>query len=152
MDALLREQRRHTGDYLLQLPAVGSGVHTHAAAYCPGDAVGEFQSRQPPLAGKVRQPGQGNARSGENRARLFPVLQTAEPGGLNHQPVQPLVRGQQVGAVPDYQRTGSALPGHGQQQYHLLPLFGKRHPFRRSPCPKGCVLCHRLFPQELYIR
>ena len=150
--ALLREQRRHTGGHLFQLPAVSPGVHAHAAAHGSGDAVGKFQPRQPLPAGEIRQTGQGDAAPGDNGIRLFPHLQAAEAIGPDDQPVQSPVRGQQVRAVADDQGPGPALPGHGQQQHQLLALFRERHPLRGTTHPEGGMLCHGLLLQDAHVR
>ena len=56
--------------------------------------MGKFQSRKPRPLGGVRYPGQGRPRQGVDCGANH--CDRVHPGGVDNQPVQPLVRGQQI--------------------------------------------------------
>ena len=55
-------QRRHRGDDVLELAAVGARVHHHATAERTGNAMGEFQPRQAAFPCEQRELGKRHAR------------------------------------------------------------------------------------------
>jgi len=152
-DALLRQQQGCLPHHLGHLPAVGAGIHAHRAAHRARDAVGEFQARQPLPAGEIRHPGQGGPRLRQNGPRCPAGLHSAQAGGgVDHQPVQPLVRGQQVGSVAHHQGTGAAAGGHVQQQHQLLSPLRKSHAPGRPPDAEGGVPVHGLLLLDPQVR
>ena len=103
IEPLLRQVVEHHALHrVLQLPAVGSGVHDQPAAHGAGDAGGKFQPLQAVLLGEVGKLCQGNAGLGIDG----PVRQLEHPGqplGADDEQVfQPLVGEQDVGAVAQH--------------------------------------------------
>ena len=57
---------------VLHLPAVSAGVHVYRAAYCGGNAVGEFQPGKSLLSRKHAQPLEGHTcRTGNQRTAIL---------------------------------------------------------------------------------
>ena len=99
--------------------------------------MGKLQAFQSHTAGKIRQPSQGDAALSQNGIRLLPGLQTGHPlRDVDDQPVQSLVRRQQIGAVADDQRPGAAFFGEAHQQNQLLAAAGEGMRFAGPPTRK----------------
>ena len=100
IEPLLRQVVEHHALHgVLQLPAVGSGVHDEAAPHAAGDAGGKFQTGELMLLGKTGQLCQGDPGLGI----YGPVRQQeqfGQLGGADYEQVfQPLVGKEYVGAV-----------------------------------------------------
>ena len=103
IEPLLRQVVEHHAFHrVLQLPAVGAGVHDQPAAYRAGDAGGKLQPLQAILLGKAGQLCQRHPGLGIDG----PVRQLEHPGqplGADDEQVfQPLIREQDVGAVAQH--------------------------------------------------
>ena len=103
IEPLLRQVVEHHALHrVLQLSAVGAGVHDQPAAYGAGDAGGKLQPLQAVLLGKAGQLCQRHPGLGIDG----PVRQLEHPGqplGADDEQVfQPLIREQDVGAVAQH--------------------------------------------------
>ena len=133
---------------MLHLAAVSAGVHAHGAADCTGDTVGKFQTRQSPLAGKVRHTGKGGACHGKHFLfcgntvvnRCFDAIHFC---CVDHQAIQPRIGDQQIRAVADYQHLRAALLGKIDQHHHLFAVYRKGHTLCRTADTKRGMLRHR---------
>ena len=86
-------------------------------------------------------------------ARRVAGLHSVQPGGgVDHQPVQPCVRAQQIGAVADDQGPGAAGDGVVQQQHQLLPPLRKGHPAGGAADAEGGVAAHGLVTRHPQVR
>ena len=149
--ALVGEQHVDAFDDLCQLTAISACVHAHAAAHTTGDAVGEFQPRQSLPAGIIGHPGQ-------RRAGLRPDAAAVQQpdirhvAGVDHQPVDPLVGEQQIGAVAQHEGPRAAFTGEAHQQYQLLGVPGEGHPPGRAADAEGGVFRQRFLRRHGKVR
>ena len=103
---------------ILQLPAVGAGIHDTAASHGPGNTAGKFQTAEPVFLRKSRQARQRNAGLGIDGAvrkqkELLQALRADEK-----QVLQALVREEDVRAVSQHVGGHPVLFQNGAQLCH----------------------------------
>ena len=115
--------------------------------------MGKLQSRQPLSTGKIRHPRQCRTGLCHDCGRLLsgagPVQST---GGINHQPIQSLIRNQQIRPISNDQRPRTTGKCIIQQQHQLLSPLRKSHAPGRPPDAEGGVPVHGLLLLDPQVR
>ena len=126
----------HALQHVLQLIAVGTGVHIDRTAHRTGDAAGKFQTRQAQRLRLAAQPPQrlpgpgGDAHRVRIKAGVFHPGQAAH---VNDRAVKPGIVKQCVGAVAEQVDADTVFPAELQGAAQLLCIPGRRRlPGRRS--------------------
>ena len=104
------------------------------------------------FAGEIRRPGQRSTGVRQDGVPASPLHPVQVGRGVDHQPVQSLIRDQKIGAVANDQRICAVIFCKAHQQHQLLPAGRKCHPLCRTADAEGGVPAHRLVLKHFQIR
>ena len=135
--------------YVLELAAVGAGVHIEAAAHRAGDPVGKLQPCEPLLPGKGGKAREEYAALGCNAPRGS-QRKAAHLPGAEHQTGKPLVRRQDIASRSQHQRPVPFGQAEAVDCLQLRGALGKGHG-RRAADTEGGMGGHGLRRIELQV-